>query len=161
MELRRLRSDEGLAYRAVRLRALELDPDAYGQTLDEALADPEQTWHDLATSVSDEWGPRAMFVVDRGDGDLAGTLYAAISRGEPYACQLGAMWVDPDLRATGWADALMETALAWAAGNGAPYATLWHRLGNERAGRFYERHGFQQSGILDDPGEAMELYRVL
>jgi len=154
VELRRLRSDEGLAYRAVRLRALELTPEAYGQTLAEALADPEQTWHDLAEAVADEYGPRAMFVVDRGDGTLAGTLYGAIDRNDPYLAQLGAMWVDPDLRASGWADALMEAALAWARQWGVPAVVLWHRTTNERAGRFYARHGFAATGLLDDPGEA-------
>ena len=162
MEIRRLRADEGLAYRTVRLRALELEPEAYGQTLAEALADPEQLWHALAASVA-AGGPCALFVLDRGDGaggDLAGTLYASVSEAPPHLGQLGAMWVDPDLRAQGWADALMEAARAWAARWGAPGVTLWVASGNERAWRFYARHGFQPTGVVErwDSGEAMELY---
>ena len=118
MELRRLRADEGLAYRAVRLRALELEPAAYGQTLAEAAADPDQLWHDLAASVAGD-DPRALFVIDRGGGELGGTLYAAISDAPPHLGVLAAMWVDEDLRAQGWADALMGEALAWAARWGA------------------------------------------
>lgn len=160
MELRRLRADEGMAYRAVRLRALELEPDAYGQTLAEALADPEQLWHDLSASVASADDPRALFVVDRGDGVLAGTLYAAVSDVPPHLGTLGAMWVDPELRAQGWGDALMERAMAWAAGWGAPGMTLWLASGNERAWRFYARHGFQPTGNIErwETGEAMELY---
>lgn len=159
MEIRRLRADEGLAYRAVRLRALDLEPAAYGQTLAEALADPEQLWRDLAASVA-ATGPRALFVLDRGDGNLAGTLYASVSEAPPRLAQFGAMWVDPDLRAQGWADALMEAAQAWAARWGAPGVTLWVASGNERAWRFYARRGFQPTGVVErwDAGEAMELY---
>lgn len=166
MQLRRLRADEGLAYRAVRLRALELEPAAYGQTLTEALADPDQLWHDLAASVAGD-EPRAMFVVDRGDGSLGGTLYAAISDAPPHFGTLGAMWVDEDLRSQGWAEALMEHALAWATRWGAAGLTLWVGAGNDRAWRLYERHGFQPTGNLErwdtdgGPREAMELYCAL
>ena len=110
MELRRLRADEGLAYRAIRLRALETEPTAYAQTRAEAIADPEQTWHGLAASVAGD-DPRALFVLDRGQGDLAATLYAAISDVPPHLGRLGAMWLDEDVRAQGWADVLMETAI--------------------------------------------------
>lgn len=163
MDLRRLRADEGLAYRAVRLRALELEPRAYGQTLAEALADPEQTWHDLAASVDGD-DARALFVVDRGDGVLGGTLYAAVSDEPPHFGSLGAMWVDPDLRSQGWADALMEEAVAWASRWGAAGLTLWMGAGNERAWRLYQRHGFQPTGNIErwesdgEPREALELY---
>lgn len=159
MEIRRLRAGEGLAYRAVRLRALEREPAAYGQTLAEALADPEQVWHDLAAAVASD-GPRAMFVIDGGDANLVGTLYAALSETPPHLGELGAMWVDPDLRAQGWADALLETAQAWTARWGAPGLALWVAGGNERAWRFYARHGFQPTGGVErwEGGEAMELY---
>ena len=166
MELRRLRADEGLAYRAVRLRALETEPTAYGQTLAEALADPEQTWHDLAASVAGD-DPRALFVVDRGTGDLAATLYAAISDAPPHLGRLGAMWVDEDLRAQGWADALMETAVQWAERWGAGGLSLWVAADNARARRLYERHGFAPTGEVSRwdadgvPREAHEFYRAL
>ena len=154
-----MRADEGLAYRAVRLRALELEPAAYGQTLAEALADPEPLWHDLAASVAGD-GPRAMFVIDGGDGVLVGTLYAAVSDVPPHFALLGAMWVDPELRAQGWADALLDTVQAWATRWGAPGLTLWVSSGNERAWQFYARHGFQPTGGIErwEGGEAMELY---
>ncbi|MEI7926103.1 MAG: GNAT family N-acetyltransferase [Chloroflexota bacterium] len=148
LELRRLRADEGLAYRAVRLRALEREPAAYGQTLAEALADPEQTWHDLATSVAAD-DPRALFVVDRGDGVLGGTLYAALSEVPPHLGTLGAMWVDEDLRAQGCADALMETAIDWAVRWGAAGLSLWVATDNERAQRLYARHGFAPTGNIE------------
>ncbi|MDA0301983.1 MAG: GNAT family N-acetyltransferase [Chloroflexi bacterium] len=166
MELRRLRADEGHAYRAVRLRALEAEPQAYGQTLAEALADPDTLWDDLAASVAGD-DPRALFVVDRGDGALAGTLYVAISEAPPHFGTLGAMWVDEDLRAHGWADALMESALAWATGWGAAGMSLWVASGNERALRLYTRHGFQPTGNIErweadgTPREAQELFCAL
>ncbi len=162
MEIRRLRADEGPAYRAVRLRALELDPGASGQTLTEALSESEQLWHDLATSVAGD-GSRTLFVLDRGTGELAGTLYAAVAETPPHIGSLGAMWVDPNVRAQGWGDLLMEAATAWAGRWGASGLTLWLAAGNKGAWRFYQRHGFQPTGIVERwaGGEAMELYRSL
>lgn len=148
VQIRRLRADEGLAYRAVRLRALEREPAAYGQTLAEALADPEQTWHDLAASVAGD-DPRALFVVDRGAGVLSGSLYAALSEVPPHLGTLGAMWVDEDLRAQGWGDALMEAATDWAVRWGAAGLSLWVATDNERAQRLYARHGFAPTGNLE------------
>lgn len=133
----------------------------------EALADPLSLWDDLAASVANEGDPRALFVVDRGDGALAATLYAAISEEPPHGGTLGAMWVDEDLRAQGWADVLMETALAWAARWGAAGMTLWVASGNDRALRLYARHGFQPTGDVTRweadgaPREARELFRPL
>ena len=70
---------------------------------------------------------------------------------------------DPNVRAQGWGDLLMEAATAWAGRWGASGLTLWLAAGNKGAWRFYQRHGFQPTGIVERwaGGEAMELYRSL
>lgn len=148
MELRTLRADEGLAYRALRLRALEQAPEAFAQTLADAIDDPDDLWHALARSVAGE-GRRALFVVDRGDGSLGGSLFVAVDELPPYLAELGAMWVDADLREAGWPDRLMETALDWARQWEAEGATLWVTTANDRARRFFEHHGFE-TGAADE-----------
>src|SRR4051794_13206647 len=44
MEIRRVRPEEWQAHRDIRLRALQSDPDAFGVTLEEALAEDDAAW---------------------------------------------------------------------------------------------------------------------
>ena len=60
--------------------------------------------------------------------------------------QLMAMWVDPALRGSGAADALVASLLAWAEAQGARRVRLNVILTNDRARRFYERQGFRPNG---------------
>ena len=50
MEIRRIRADEGLRLRALRLRALSDSPTAYGSTLASEELYPESIWHERAAS---------------------------------------------------------------------------------------------------------------
>jgi hypothetical protein len=49
-EIRRIRADEGLRLRALRLRALSDSPTAYGSTLASEELYPESIWHERAAS---------------------------------------------------------------------------------------------------------------
>jgi GNAT superfamily N-acetyltransferase len=60
--------------------------------------------------------------------------------------QLMAMWVHPDLRATGAAHALVRSLKAWAAEVGATQIRLKVVESNGSARRFYERAGFRATG---------------
>jgi len=48
MEIRRIRADEGLRLRAIRLHALADSPMAFGSTLAREEAYPETIWHERA-----------------------------------------------------------------------------------------------------------------
>src|SRR5262245_16401701 len=50
MELRRIRADEGLRLRDIRLRSLADSPMAYGSTLAGEEAYPEAVWHERAAN---------------------------------------------------------------------------------------------------------------
>jgi hypothetical protein len=50
MEIRRIRADEGLRLRALRLHALGDSPTAYGSTLASEELYPESIWHERAAS---------------------------------------------------------------------------------------------------------------
>lgn len=146
MEVRRIRADEGMALKEVRLRALREEPDAYHTTYDEAAVHPDAVWHDRAARAADG-AYEAMFVLDRGDGRLAGMVYTNALPDPPHDAFISSMWLDPDLRGGGMADALLQAAESWARAMGCPQVELWASFTNERARRFYQRHGYVPAGV--------------
>jgi ribosomal protein S18 acetylase RimI-like enzyme len=61
------------------------------------------------------------------------------------------MWVDPAHRGSGVADELLTAVVQWAQARGDAGLCLAVASANDRARRFYERHGFVATG----PGEPL------
>ncbi|MDO9445935.1 MAG: N-acetyltransferase, partial [Dehalococcoidia bacterium] len=93
MEVRRIRADEGIALREVRLRALRLAPEAFHSTVEEASLHPEAEWHDRAERGANG-AYEAMFVLDRGDGVLGGMVYTNALTDPPHDAFISSMWLD-------------------------------------------------------------------
>jgi len=146
VEIRALRAEEGLAYREVRLRALRLAPQAFATSYAEEAAQPDAFWIERAERAAEAMGV-ASFVLDRGNGTLAGTAFVRVNEDPPHDAFIGAMWVDEDLRGAGWADALLDAAERHAMRYGATAAELWVEADNARAQRVYLRHGYAPTGI--------------
>ena len=64
----------------------------------------------------------------------------------PGIVHLMAMWVHPDGRGAGGADALVNEVAAWARAEGADVIQLRVIDTNRLAQRFYERNGFRSTG---------------
>ena len=138
MEVRRIRREEVAPYREMRLRALTLAPEAYGTTLEDALAREYEDWEGmvLRAATAEDF---ALFVLDRVEGESA----------EPQVIQ---MWLDEDLRGAGWAEQLLAAAEAHARALGHASCHLWVAEGNDRARRLYERCGYALTGVQGDNG---------
>jgi GNAT superfamily N-acetyltransferase len=146
MEPRRIRADEGLKNRAIRLRMLADAPDAFGGTLADALARPEASWHLQAAALARST-ERALFVVEEGSrwlGIVGGILERDAEDGE-LTVEVVAVWVEPAARRRGLAQALVERVVAWATELGAGRACLWVHDANLAAIRLYERLRFVQT----------------
>jgi hypothetical protein len=65
LEVRRIRSEDGLNLRAIRLRALSDAPMAFGSTLAREEAFPESVWHDRAAGGA-SGTERTTFVAQEG-----------------------------------------------------------------------------------------------
>lgn len=109
-----------------------------------SVVDREQVWRGLLGQ-----GVRVV-VAEQSSGDrLLGfasfgaerTGQEGSGRGELYA-----LYVHPDLWRTGVGRALHDEALAGLLASQHAEATLWVLDGNERARRFYERHGWRPDG---------------
>lgn len=140
--VRRVRPEEWPLLRDVRLRALADAPTAFATTYADALARPEEFWHDRAM-VGAQASTEAMYVIDAGDrfAGLAGCFID--EHGVPHVISV---WVEPELRGSGVAHLLLDAVERWARDAGYARVTLWVNAANPRPVRFYERRGYAPTG---------------
>ena len=74
------------------------------------------------------------------EGRRAGCIFC--TRPEPSVAQLRMFLVEPEMRGTGLADALLDACMAFARGTGAGALKLWTHESHRAAGRLYARRGF-------------------
>lgn len=159
MEVRPLRPEEGLLYRQLRLCALADAPEAFGDTLSDALARPQEWWSYRAQEISRD-SDREVLLVAFEHSQPSGLLYVRL---EGLMAQLYGMWVAPALRRQGRGAALLGSALLWARKKGADRAELWVSEGNMAAIRLYEGVGFRDTGKRDSirPGSVIRIRQMI
>ena len=140
MEIRRLRPNEWPALRALRLRAIAADPDAFGETIAVAEAFPDDVWRQRA---DDSAAP--IFVADGATG-LVGMVIGAPAPDERPAAALFSMWVAPEARGQGAGSALIDAVVDWARAAGYPAIGLGVTTTNASAIALYARKGFADIG---------------
>jgi GNAT superfamily N-acetyltransferase len=146
LAIRALRGDEWRLWRSLRLRAVEESPDSFRSTLGQESAEADEWWRDLIRATAEH--PRGLLLVAEADSDPVGMLFGRLDD-EAEVLEIGAMWVDPEVRRHGAGTGLVEAAFAWARGAGAARAELWVTKGNEAAERLYENAGFVSTGETD------------
>jgi ribosomal protein S18 acetylase RimI-like enzyme len=136
--VRRARPGDEESLRSLRLQALSDAPEAFDSTLERERARTIADWQRWFTHG-------ATFVFETPDG-LKGIAAGVPHDSDPSAAFLMSVWVHPDLRGTGAADALIASVLAWARSAG--LADVWLQVGkyNEQAQKLYERNGFRPTG---------------
>jgi GNAT superfamily N-acetyltransferase len=133
--------DDWERVRAIRLRALADAPDAFWVRLeDETQRTPEQ-WRERLAS------PSSATFLATGDGETVGLVVTHPSTAAEGDAGLAAMWVAPEARGTGVADALISAGVGWARDRGYRRVRLWINDANAVAERLYERHGFVPTGV--------------
>ncbi len=170
IHVRRIRPDDGPLLRGLRLRSLSDAPDAFGQSLQDAVARPEAEWSAEARAATD--GDRRAWFIAEAPGSAAGSDRSSevgsdpawaehvglvlVRRRPPDVALVFSMWVDSRVQRGGVGRALIDTAERWAGSWGAERIVLWVVAGNEPAIRFYQRLGFMvtESGTDADSGRA-------
>ena len=126
--------------RDLRLSALLDSPDAFGQSYEDAVGQPDAEWKQTAEAASH--GDRRVWFIGRNEsGEAVGIVQAR--RRPPDDCLLFSMWVAPSARRSGAGRALVQAVSDWGVSWGATRVVLWVVAGNEAAMRFYERIGFR------------------
>jgi GNAT superfamily N-acetyltransferase len=124
--------------RALRLQALSDSPRAFSSTYQRESARTTKDWQ--------RWlAPGVTFLLEAG-GEARGMVAGVREAQDSLVVHLMAMWVHPDHRGTGAADALVSSVKAWAAEVGATQVRLKVVESNARARRCYERSGFRATG---------------
>jgi GNAT superfamily N-acetyltransferase len=111
-----------------------------------SVAERTTRWQGILSVPADQ---RARTLVAERDGAVAGFASVGPSRDDdarPATGELWAIYVDPVQWASGVGHVLHLAAVDTMRSGGATSATLWVLQGNERATRFYERHGWTAEG---------------
>lgn len=145
-QIDQLTSGDGGRLRAIRLRALRNDPDAFGTTLDEAVRENLESWErqiqQLATFVATADGCDVGLVRGARHEHLSDTGY------------LLSMWVAGHARRQGIGSKLIDAVVSWAKTAGLNRLLLDVAESNAPAKALYSREGFVatgESGTLPPP----------
>ena len=138
IELRTIEEREWQLTRALRLRSLAEDPEAFGSTLLEEDAFDDAIW--IARAKSNAEGVATTGVLAIVDGTPAGI---AVGVHKADAVELNALWVAPEARRRNAGRALVEAVCTWARERGAPWIELEVALTSHAAQRLYRELGFE------------------
>ncbi len=115
---------------------------------DLAALSVEETTADFADGLAQLTPGSAVFVAELG-GRVVGYVYVLPSPDADTpagTAELGDLYVTEDVAGMGVAPALTDVAVEHARASGHRLLTLWVRLENGRARRFYEKYGLQLDG---------------
>jgi ribosomal protein S18 acetylase RimI-like enzyme len=140
ISVRRLTPDDAEAYRAIRLEALQRNPEAFGSTLEAEAVEPT-TW------FAERLWSSAVFGAVR-QPDLLGIagFYAQTSAKKRHKGVLWGMYVRPSARGTGVARALVGKVIEHARDH-VELLQLAVVSTNEQARRLYANSGFSEYGL--------------
>jgi GNAT superfamily N-acetyltransferase len=141
IEVRGVLPEEWQQLRALRLLALADAPTAFGTTLEEDAARPEDVWRERATG-GDE---RRTFVAER-DGHWLGMATGLAHAQDTAASELVGMFVDGTERGRGVGAALVAAICEWAREQGGERIYLWVTESNEAGIALYRKCGFRPTG---------------
>ncbi len=144
MDIRRIRTDDWPAFRDLRLRALQGEPDAFGSTYAEESTRSDEQWIEWVTELADGGPSFGVAAVD--DARWIGMAVGAPHRDHPGEAGLFAMWVEPLARGAGTGRALVDAVVGWARSTAFPVVRLQVTESNDAAVRLYARSGFSDEG---------------
>ncbi|MDB6076625.1 MAG: GCN5-related N-acetyltransferase [Akkermansiaceae bacterium] len=162
MIFRRILPGEALAYREIRLRALQDSPGAFLARYEDAILRTPESWEAQAEQGA-EGSDRAIFLAI-GEGAEPPVGLAALYRdAEPPGSTTGELiqvWVTPEQRGKGVAEGLIAHLLDWARGQGFIVVRAEVTPENGRALRFYQRGGFTVEPPIE-PGGDLPIWKEL
>ena len=150
-----LSQGEAERLRAIRLRALQDAPDAFGSSYEREQPFTLEKWSERLKNPQSRW-----MVATAGGADVG----LVCGMAEDGRVHLLALWVAPEARGRGAGERLVDATLAWAGTRGVEEVELWAVDGNQAARDLYARKGFTPTGrtmALPSNPALMESHYVL
>jgi ribosomal protein S18 acetylase RimI-like enzyme len=134
---------DALVFKAVRLRALQDAPQAFGSTYERELQFADSEWLARVERMKGERGIGFLAM----DGETAcGIVGSFLDQNDPTRVQLVSLWTAPTHRQQGVGRLLVAEVLNWAERRNARTLLLMVTSNNKPGIRFYERLGFTRTG---------------
>ena len=130
-------------YKAVRLRALQDAPLAFGSTYARESRFTDEEWSGRATNLD---GEKAIGLLSSSDNSYTGIAVCFLDENDGSLAHLYSMWVDPGMRRYGVGKRLVTAIEQWASAHQAKTLQLMVTNINNSAMAFYERLGFAKTG---------------
>lgn len=130
-------------FKAVRLKALQDSPLAFGSTYARESQFDDSEWIWRAS------GERSVLWLAMDEGVPCGMAGALLSQNDSMQARLISMWVAPTHRQRGVGRELVEEARAWVRARGIRTLDLMVTSSNKAAIAFYERLGFSLTGRIE------------
>jgi len=159
VRVRRIRADEADALREIRLRALADTPLAFGSTHGREATFPDERWLSWARDSAAGAAQATFLALDGADAPV-GLAFAVVDAGGRNA-HLYSMWVAAEARGRGAGAALVAAVLEWTRAGGARTLRTAVTIGNDAAGRLYDRAGFRDTGTREPLGHSEAEVAVL
>ena len=130
-------------FKAVRLRALEDTPSAFGSTYVKESQLPDEDWLKRVNT----WNSKgAVCYIGMDKSEPCGIVAGYFDKADPQRAYVASMWVAPVHRRTGLGTMLMDAVQLWARSHGAGELRLMVTSSNSIAPAFYRRLGYCFTG---------------
>ena len=144
LTVRRIVLDEGTLYRDMRLASLADSPDAFSTTLELAKERSLESWSEQADSAV-AGRDRAIFLAFIEDKPVGIAALYRDAEDQTFG-EVVQVWVIPAHRDSRVAGELLDSLLSWARNSSYERLSAWVNGENQRAARFFGKHGFQMTG---------------
>ncbi|MGG1946570.1 GNAT family N-acetyltransferase [Trinickia sp. NRRL B-1857] len=159
LTVRRIAADQGATFRELRVASLRDAPDAFAETLEEALSERAETFDAAAARYASSESSATFILYTEGHpAGLIGAYFDDTSERKPFVC---ALWVAPAVRHLRGGELLVNTATAWLAERGATEIYAWVADANRTAMRFYEALGYGPTGEHQPVARAPKEWQTL
>ena len=157
IHVRNIRPEDWHVWRDLRLQALADSPDAFGETLNDAIQRSDSEW--IASAATATKAERRLLLAEH-EAQPVGMALIRVSPGDSTSADLFAMWVRPTTRRAGVGRALVDAATAWAKSQGVTQIILRVTEGNSPAERLYRSAGFVDTGAREPvrPGSPLQAH---
>ena len=137
--LERLLPSQWEEYKAIRLQALQTNPETFGSTFVKEAAYTQDDWISLLENQS-----RAVFALYYSTS-IIGLCGVAVKKEDRATAILFSAFIKIPFRGKGLSKMFYQTRIDWARQQGCTSITVSHRIGNERSKAANQRFGFKFS----------------